>query len=214
MAALRERKKARQRAAILAAAVDLSESVGFQGLRVRDLIQALEISEATFFNYFPNKDRLLDAWLEGEFANVFARVAPDQRSLRSVLRECARTLQASACRPTGLPAAAWERGRVATAALAAVARCDLVPALAAGQARGDLRGDLPARELAEALVTAVATAVLAAHQAGPAPRSESAPDDASRGVRALDLVLDGARKRHERVRMGASGARPVPPPRA
>jgi len=208
MAALRERKKARQRAAILAAAVDLSESAGFHALRVRDLIEALEISEATFFNYYPSKDRLLDAWLEDQFANAFAALGADERPLRSVLRGCARALQASALRPTGLPAAAWERGRVASAALAALDRCDLVPAIAAGQARGELRADLPAQEIAAALVTAVATGVL------PALGTERTPEDASRGVRALDLVLDGARKRHERVRMRESGARLVLPPGA
>lgn len=202
---LRERKKARQRAAILAVAVELSEGQGFAAIRVRDLIERLEISEATFFNYFANKARLLDAWLEAQFANAFAGVSGNPRALRSVLRERARELGAQAVAATGIGATAWDEGRVAAAALAAVERCDLVEALSAARADGDLRGDVPPRELAELVLCAVASAAVAV-------RGAPARAAGSQVVRALDVVLDGARKRHERVRLRAGSRTPGPPP--
>jgi len=202
---LRERKKARQRAAILAAAVELSEERGFAAFRVRDLIEPLEISEATFFNYYPNKARLLDAWLETQFANTFAGVSSNPRALRAVLRERARDLGMQAAAATGLGAAAWDEGRVAAAALAAVEQCDLVAALAAVRADGDLRADVPPSELAELVMCAVASAAVSV-------RGAAAGAAGSRVVRALDVVLDGARKRHERVRLrGRSGTASSPP---
>jgi AcrR family transcriptional regulator len=58
---LREQKKQEMRAAIAASALSLFRSVGFEHTRVRDVTTALRISEATFFNYFPTKQAVLDA---------------------------------------------------------------------------------------------------------------------------------------------------------
>lgn len=59
---LREEKKAEQRRAILSASIALFRRRGYQRTRVRDIIERLRISEATFFNYFPSKDALLEAF--------------------------------------------------------------------------------------------------------------------------------------------------------
>ena len=58
---LREQKKQEMRAAIAASALALFRSVGFDQARVRDVADGLRISEATFFNYFPTKQAVLDA---------------------------------------------------------------------------------------------------------------------------------------------------------
>lgn len=213
---LRERKKIRQRVAILAAAVDLAEPRGFDGLRVRELIERLEISEATFFNYYPSKARLLDAWLEDQFANAFSDLNPPERaaaprSLRTVLRDRVRQLAEQAGAATGLGAAAWTQGRVGAAALAAASRCDLEAALARLHQEDRLRRDVSPRELAELVLSAVAVALSAGRSAsdrGDAP--PSVEPMGARAIRALDVVLDGANKRHERVRLGARGE-PVRP---
>jgi len=59
---LREEKKAEQRRAILNTAAALFRKKGYQGTRVRDLVDRLRISEVTFFNYFPTKDALIIAF--------------------------------------------------------------------------------------------------------------------------------------------------------
>ncbi len=58
---LRERKKQQTREEILASALRLFRERGFDQTRVRDICEQVQISEATFFNYFPSKDALLDA---------------------------------------------------------------------------------------------------------------------------------------------------------
>jgi AcrR family transcriptional regulator len=59
---LREEKKAEQRRAILNTAAALFRKKGYEGTRVRDLVDRLRISEVTFFNYFPTKDALIMAF--------------------------------------------------------------------------------------------------------------------------------------------------------
>jgi AcrR family transcriptional regulator len=56
---LRDEKKRRQHQAILDAAADLFRERGYDSTRVQDIIERAKISEATFFNYFPSKDSLL-----------------------------------------------------------------------------------------------------------------------------------------------------------
>ena len=58
---LREEKKREQRQAILDTAVELFRQRGFDETRVSDVIDRLRISEATFFNYFPTKQSVLEA---------------------------------------------------------------------------------------------------------------------------------------------------------
>jgi len=56
---LRERKKARLRQQIIATAIRLFRERGYENTRVDDIIQALEISQPTFFRYFPSKETVL-----------------------------------------------------------------------------------------------------------------------------------------------------------
>jgi AcrR family transcriptional regulator len=56
---LRERKKRQTRAAIAAAAMELSTAHGFDAVTVADVARAADVSEKTVFNYFPTKEDLV-----------------------------------------------------------------------------------------------------------------------------------------------------------
>jgi AcrR family transcriptional regulator len=56
---LRERKKARTRAAIQGHALRLFREQGYQATTVEQIITAAEVSETTFFRYFPTKEDLV-----------------------------------------------------------------------------------------------------------------------------------------------------------
>ena len=56
---LRERKFARTRLALAEAASGHLEAASFETLSVKSLCERVQISEATFFNYFPKKDDLI-----------------------------------------------------------------------------------------------------------------------------------------------------------
>ena len=56
---LRERKKARLRQEIIDTSIRLFRRRGYENTRVDDVVQILEISQPTFFRYFPSKDAVL-----------------------------------------------------------------------------------------------------------------------------------------------------------
>lgn len=56
---LRDRKKARQQEALIAAAVELFRDVGFEKTRIEDIAVAAEVSVATVYNYFSTKQQIL-----------------------------------------------------------------------------------------------------------------------------------------------------------
>ncbi|MGZ4219101.1 MAG: acyl-CoA-like ligand-binding transcription factor [Solirubrobacteraceae bacterium] len=88
---LRERKKARTRAAIQAAALDLFERQGYHATTVDQITAQAEVSQATFFRYFPTKEDVVlhdryDPLLIADF-----RAQPPELSPLAALR---RTLHA------------------------------------------------------------------------------------------------------------------------
>ena len=159
---------------------------------MRDLIEALEISEATFFNYFPSKSDLMDAWLGQQLANAFAELDPAPRSVRALLRPRVRGLARDAASAVGLEASAWERGRLQLAVSSAARHCELAEVFRRASGSGELRRDIDGAELAELWIGAVAQAIAVARETGAEARA----------IRAAELVLDGARRRHERVQLG------------
>ena len=56
---LRERKKAKLRQQIIGTSIRLFRKHGYENTRVEDIVQILEISQPTFFRYFPSKDAVL-----------------------------------------------------------------------------------------------------------------------------------------------------------
>jgi AcrR family transcriptional regulator len=59
MGGLRERKKARLRQQIVETALHLFRQRGYENTRIDDIVHTLEISQPTFFRYFPSKDAVL-----------------------------------------------------------------------------------------------------------------------------------------------------------
>ncbi|MFI5351862.1 MAG: TetR/AcrR family transcriptional regulator, partial [Candidatus Binatales bacterium] len=56
---LRERKKARLREQIFVTAIKMFRKRGYRATRIEDIVRALEISQPTFFRYFPDKEAVL-----------------------------------------------------------------------------------------------------------------------------------------------------------
>jgi AcrR family transcriptional regulator len=59
VAGLRERKKQRLRGQIVETSMRLFRERGYENTRIDDIVALLEISQPTFFRYFPSKDAVL-----------------------------------------------------------------------------------------------------------------------------------------------------------
>jgi AcrR family transcriptional regulator len=81
---LRERKKARTRAAIQQEAMRLFRERGYDGATVEDIAEAAEVSPSTFFRYFPTKE---DVVLRDDYdellLEVFLAQPPDLTPLQA-----------------------------------------------------------------------------------------------------------------------------------
>ena len=78
---LRERKKAKTRAAIQAAALELFERNGYHATTVEQIAEFAEVSESTFFRYFPTKEDVVlhdryDPLLLADFRAQPAELSP------------------------------------------------------------------------------------------------------------------------------------------
>ena len=88
---LRERKKAKTRASIQHHALRLFAAHGYDGTTIEQIIDAAEVSESTFFRYFPTKE---DVVLQDDYDHVLVqayRTQPPDRApipaLRAAFRE-------------------------------------------------------------------------------------------------------------------------------
>ena len=200
---LRQQKKLRIRASIIENAIALFRERGFEATRVQDIARPLELSDATFFNYFATKDAVLTEWLRDCVADAVREAAqsrPDR--VRSVVRGAARLLASRVAPEASFLSGAWHRVRQN----AASSPPELVLLLAQAQTRGELRGDVPAAQLGDLLVAGLLVAL--GSWLGVEPRD---PAELRRRLQgAVDVVLDGSRKRNERVRAPASAPAPTP----
>ena len=71
---LRERKKVRLRRQIIDTSIKLFRKRGYEATRIDDIVQALEISQPTFFRYFPTKDAVLREVGERGYACICERL--------------------------------------------------------------------------------------------------------------------------------------------
>lgn len=95
MADLRERKKAKTRAAIQSEALRLFRERGYGATTVEDIIDAAEVSESTFYRYFPTKaDVVLTDDYDPLMVEAFLAQPPGTNSLRA-MREAFRSVYAS-----------------------------------------------------------------------------------------------------------------------
>lgn len=83
---LRERKKARQREVILQAGIELFRTRGYEQVTVDDIARAAEISQPTFYNYFPSKDALLRDFAMTGGRHALEALASEDGSVESRLR--------------------------------------------------------------------------------------------------------------------------------
>ncbi len=155
---LRERKKVRLRQEIIKTAVKLFRKRGYENTRVDDIVQILEISQPTFFRYFPSKDAVLREVGRRAFACIEERLETELSSeattgerLRRMYQRMAREVEAD--RPL------W-RAVVLSGAMDPVRSPDmrrpeevavnlLREIFAEGQKRGEITRDFPVVHLAE-----------------------------------------------------------------
>ncbi len=204
---LREVKKQRVRNEIQETAIALFRERGIDGARVRDIIERVEISEATFFNYFPSKAAVLSAWAHRLVAGSWVSSDPPSgRNLRRQIREHVRQLGDRISADREFLAAVWPRLRLDSVRPSA-SEPDAVATdmFRSAQARSEIRADLAPEQLAELLAGAIHHTVASWLLTPGTPLNPLVP----RLQGAVDLLLDGCRKRNERVR--AQGvARSVP----
>jgi AcrR family transcriptional regulator len=98
---LRERKKARLRQEIIDTAVRMFRKRGYEKTRIDDIVQALEISQPTFFRYFPSKDAVLGevgrrgfACITDHLTKEISSEATTAEHLRRLYQELARYAEA------------------------------------------------------------------------------------------------------------------------
>ncbi len=170
---LREEKKQATRAAIVDTALALFREKGFHATRIQDIADRLRISEATFFNYFPTKESVLEAVaddvIEGSIA-ILDREASDvarpvSERLAGLAAEFADQLDGDPDFVVllagntryflGIRTARFER------ALASLAQL-----FAEGQSQGEIRDDIAAAHLAELFLSATFGAIQNWVQAG------------------------------------------------
>ena len=83
MAGRRERTKAANRAALVAAARDAFGELGFAAAGVRDIVRRTGLASGTFYNYFPDKEAVFRAVVEEAGAEARRRVRAARTGERS-----------------------------------------------------------------------------------------------------------------------------------
>ena len=80
----RERNKAQNRAAILAAGREVFGELGFGEVTVRDIVRRTDLASGTFYNYFPDKESVFRALVEEIGDEVRERVRAARREATDI----------------------------------------------------------------------------------------------------------------------------------
>ncbi|MGW0081486.1 TetR family transcriptional regulator [Streptomyces sp. NPDC003393] len=86
---LRERKKRRTRDALLRAALELFTTRGYEQTTVDDIVEAVDVSQRTFFRYFPGKEEAAFAvqdMVEEQFLESLRARPPHEAPLEALRR--------------------------------------------------------------------------------------------------------------------------------
>ncbi len=103
MIGLRDRKKVLAREALIDAAIRLFEERGIDATSIDDIAQAVDVSRATFFNYFPYKEAVLVEIGARFVADIAQQAAMHRRrSVRHALYDLADGVAAIAERHSGV----------------------------------------------------------------------------------------------------------------
>ena len=192
---LRATKKRRTFDEILANGIALFREQGIRRTRTDQIARAADVSPATLFNYFPNKGALAEAWVRGETDRIVAETSAAiiERGLRPSLRAACRLLAGRAADAPALRLEAWRTaGRARDEALGGAH--PLIAGLEHEQECERIRRDLPARLLAELILDALESGLI------DGLRTVCSEAELSKSLQSrVDLILDGARKRNERV---------------
>jgi AcrR family transcriptional regulator len=148
---LRERKKARLRQQIIETAIRLFRKQGYEKTRIDDIVKILEISQPTFFRYFPSKDAVLRDVGKRGFECIAERLKSELSTKANTAERLHRlyhamALEAEADRPL------WKAVVLSGAmdpVLEGVAISRLREILAQGQERGEITSAFPVVHLAE-----------------------------------------------------------------
>lgn len=97
IAGLRERKKARLRQQIIETAIRLFRKQGYEKTRVDDIVKVLEISQPTFFRYFPSKDAVLRDVGQRGFECIAERLKSELSTKASTTERLRRLYHSLAC---------------------------------------------------------------------------------------------------------------------
>ncbi len=89
----RERKKRETRDRILSVAREMLATLGFEATTLEQIAEEADVSKATFYNYFPNKDALLRQILAIELETVGQRMAQEGDQQTSPLTMIQRSLE-------------------------------------------------------------------------------------------------------------------------
>jgi TetR/AcrR family transcriptional regulator, regulator of autoinduction and epiphytic fitness len=69
------RRRHRRKAEIVAVALQILSSSGYQGMNLEDVAERTDIAKATLYHYFPGKDALVAAALETLTTDVLGRLS-------------------------------------------------------------------------------------------------------------------------------------------
>lgn len=196
---LREEKKEQLRRDILDAAVALFRERGYDATRVQDIIERVRVSEGTFFNYFPTKDSLLDAFAldRVERYRDLLRQTIDavDRSVPERIRDLLRVMAAGFEGDREFMAVVARRSQLFFGAEGAILEQELLTydlltrLFQEGQDRHELRANLEPLQLAE-VFTGIYSMTLLNWVVG--WREDPGPLE-PRLMRAADVFLDGCR---------------------
>lgn len=154
---LRERKKARLREHIETVALSLYRERGYEGTTVEEICKRVEISQPTFYNYFPSKEAILAEHAMRGFGEPLKALLSDPASIQTKLRRYFKRVAETMLRDAKLWHAIAISGAynpVRNPALlrsAEVGTRVLTAVLAQAQEKGELTKELSAERLASML---------------------------------------------------------------
>ena len=155
---LRERKKARLRQQIIDTSIKLFRKRGYENTRIDDIVQMLEISQPTFFRYFPSKDAVLRQVGERGYACIRERLHSELSS-EATTGERLRRLYLTMAREVEVDRQLWQ-AVVLAGAMDPVRSADLRESeeaaarllreiLSQGQKRNEVTRDFPVLHMAQ-----------------------------------------------------------------